>query len=148
MMGYQNQPAGPAPALWIQYHDQFPVTQRLIYLNHAGVTPLCRPAAEAIKHLAEDALCYGSGHYGEWLETYDGLRNAAARLIGADGSEIAIVKNTSEGIATVALGIDWKAGDRIVAFRQEFPANYFPWKRLEARGVTGGEDQDIHRVRG
>jgi selenocysteine lyase/cysteine desulfurase len=45
------------------------------------------------------------------------------------------VKNTSEGIATVAIGLDWRAGDKVVAFREEFPANFFPWKRLEARGV-------------
>jgi selenocysteine lyase/cysteine desulfurase len=34
------------------------------------------------------------------------------------------------------MGLDWKAGDRVVAFREEFPANYFPWKRLEQRGVN------------
>jgi len=62
-----------------------------------------------------------------------GLRAAAARLISADPAEIALVKNTSEGIATVAMGIDWKPGDKVVAFVEEFPANYFPWKRLEAR---------------
>ena len=49
--------------------------------------------------------------------------------------EIAIVKNTSEGIATVATGIDWKRGDVVVAFEEEFPANFYPWKRLEASGV-------------
>jgi selenocysteine lyase/cysteine desulfurase len=42
-----------------------------------------------------------------------------------------MVKNTSEGIATVALGLQWSAGDRIVAFREEFPANYYIWKKLE-----------------
>ena len=46
-----------------------------------------------------------------------------------------MVKNTSEGIAIVASGIDWKPGDAVVAFEEEFPANYFPWKRLEAQGV-------------
>jgi selenocysteine lyase/cysteine desulfurase len=56
--------------------------------------------------------------------------------VGADRSEIALVKNTSEGIATVALGLDWKPGDRMVAFREEFPANYYPWKRLEEKGVN------------
>jgi selenocysteine lyase/cysteine desulfurase len=29
----------------------------------------------------------------------------------------------------------WKPGDRMVAFREEFPANYYPWKRLEPKGV-------------
>jgi selenocysteine lyase/cysteine desulfurase len=129
-MGYAN-----ATAIWSEYRHHFPVAEHLIYLHHAGVAPLCRRAAEAIHHLADDALLYGSCHYEEWMETYEGLRAATARLINATPPEIALVKNTSEGISTVAQGIDWRAGDRIVAFREEFPANYFPWKRLEDRGV-------------
>jgi selenocysteine lyase/cysteine desulfurase len=123
-------------ALWELYAHQFPVRQKLIYLNHAAVAPLCKPAADAMKSLADDCLNFGSLHYGEWLSAYSGLRAAAARLIAADPTEIATVKNTSEGIATVALGLDWKPGDRMVGFREEFPANYFPWKRLEEKGVA------------
>jgi Selenocysteine lyase len=133
-MGYENLTA-PGQALWSRYRDQFPVTENLVYLNHAGVAPLCRPAAEAMQRLAQDTLLYGSNHYEQWLDAYEGLRVAAARLINASRDEIAIVKNTSEGIATVALGIDWRPGDRIVGFTEEFPANYYPWKRLEGRGV-------------
>jgi len=88
-----------------------------------------------MKSLADDACRYGSFHYGTWMESYAGLRDATARLINASPREIAIVKNTSEGIATVALGLDWKPGDRVVAFREEFPANYYPWLRLANRGV-------------
>jgi selenocysteine lyase/cysteine desulfurase len=121
--------------LWAQYRDQFPVTEHLVYLNHAGVAPLSKPAADAMKHLAEDACLFGSLHYDQWLDAYEGLRDASARLIGADQSEIAIVKNTSEGVAMVAVGLDWRPYDKIVAFREEFPANVFPWQRLEARGV-------------
>ncbi len=118
-----------------QYRHEFPVTQELVYLNHAAVAPLCRRAAEAMKGLADDACRFGSLHYDKWMEGYDGLRRAAAKLIHADSNEIAIVKNTSEGIATVALGIDWKPGDRVIAFKEEFPANYYPWLRLERQGV-------------
>ena len=121
--------------LWRQYADQFPVRQRLIYLNHAAVAPLCRPAAEAIRWLAADSMEFGSLHYGQWLETYEGLRRAAARLMGAEHGEIALMKNTSEGISTIANGLDWRPGDKIVAFREEFPSNYYPWKRLEETGV-------------
>ena len=122
--------------LWQKYRDHFPVTRRLIYLNHAAVAPLSKPAAEAMHALSQDVLAYGSLHYDKWMHTYAGLRVAAARLIGSDPSEIALVKNTSEGIATVALGLDWRPGDRVVAFEEEFPANVFPWKRLEkTRGV-------------
>ena len=125
----------PIEPLWERYRDQFPVTERLVYLNHAAVAPLVRPAAEAMKWLADDALLHGSLHYDEWLSAYDGVRQSTARLIDADPAEIAIVKNTSEGIATVVQGIGWRHGDRMVAFEEEFPANYLPWKKLEERGV-------------
>lgn len=119
--------------IWSQYRDQFPITERLIYLNHAAVSPLPRRSAEAIKRLADDTLEYGSLHYDQWLDTYEQLRVVAARMIGAERGEIALVKNTSEGIATVAMGLDWRPGDRIVAFREEFPANRNPWMRLEGQ---------------
>jgi len=122
-------------SLWERYADQFPVRENLIYLNHAAVSPLCKPAADAMKHLADDALNFGSLHYDQWMAAYDGLRRAAARLINSDPTEIALMKNTSEGIATIAMGLDWKPGDRIVAFREEFPANFYPWKRLEGKGI-------------
>ncbi len=121
--------------LWQRYADQFPVRENLVYLNHAAVSPLPRRCADALKHLADDCLHYGSLHYGEWLAAYDGLRAATARLINAEANEIALLKNTSEGIATIAMGLDWQPGDRMVGFREEFPANLYPWKRLEAKGI-------------
>jgi len=136
MAPVKNAKSSTETALWERYADQFPVCANRIYLNHAAVSPLCRPAADAMKHLADDCLHFGSLHYDEWLAAYEGLRVDAARLIGAHRNEIASVKNTSEGIATVAIGLNWKEGDRIVAFREEFPANFYPWKRLENRGVS------------
>lgn len=127
--------APPDEPLWKLHRYHFPNANRMVYLNHAGVSPLCRPSAGAMNSLTEDALEWGSAHYSQWLDAYEGLRGATARLIGAHRDEIAIVKNTSEGISTVALGLDWRAGDRIVCFREEFPANFFPWLRLEPRGV-------------
>ncbi len=123
------------PALWEQYRDQFPVTKNLIYLNHAAVAPLSRRCASAMQHLAQDAMDFGSLHYGQWMMTYAGLRESAAKLINAKPEDIAITKNTSEGIAIVATGFQWKAGDAMVAFTEEFPANLFPWRKLEEQGV-------------
>lgn len=138
-MGFDQKPSSvavtPEP-LWRQYRDEFPVTRNLIYLNHAAVAPLPRRAAVAMQELAQDALDFGSLHYDRWLDTYEGVRVAAARLIGADRSEIALVKNTSEGISMVAQGLSWHPGDRIVAFREEFPSNYYPWLRLESHRCT------------
>jgi selenocysteine lyase/cysteine desulfurase len=126
---FQNQP------LWKRYRSEFPVTERLIYLNHAAVSPLPRRVARAMKDFADDACEFGSMHYDTWLAACEGVRLAGARLIGSHRDEIALVKNTSEGICAIAGGLDWKPGDRVVAFREEFPANYYPWKRLESRRV-------------
>jgi len=138
-MGYEKRAPTAAPEsatpLWQAWADEFPVTKNLVYLNHAGVSPLPRRVAEAIAGWAREAMECGSYYYSRWLETYEGLRQAAARLLGASRDEIAIVKNTSEGIAAVAIGLDWRPGDRIVVFTEEFPANYLPWKKLERRGV-------------
>jgi selenocysteine lyase/cysteine desulfurase len=125
-MGFEN---------LMDYRAQFPVTEGFIYMNHAGIAPLSLPAAEAMHRLAEDALRHGNVYKQHWLETYDGLRRNAARLVNGSPEEIALVKNTSEGIATIAMGVDWRPGDRIVAFREEFPANQYPWRRLESKGV-------------
>ena len=86
--------------------------------------------------LSRDALNYGSQHYPQWLETYAGLRTSAARLVNGTPAEIALLKNTSEGIATIAMGLDWRPGDRVIAFKEEFPANQYPWRRLESKGVA------------
>ncbi len=127
-MGFEDSPL-------LAHRVHFPVCGNYIYLNHAAVAPLCRPAAQAMQWLTDDCLANGSANFDAWLEAYSGLRKSAARLINADPGEIAMVKNTSEGIATVALGIDWQPGDQVVVFREEFPANLYPWQRLESRGV-------------
>ncbi len=132
-MGYEREVA--AAPIWEAWRQEFPVTRELIYLQHAGVGPLCRPAAEAMRRFCDEGLLFGATHFDQWLLAYEGLRRAAARLIGAHRDEIAIIKNTSEGISMVAEGIAWHAGDRVIGFQEEFPANFFPWKRLERKGV-------------
>src|SRR5436190_22274473 len=96
-----------------KYRDEFPVRERLIYLNHAAVAPLSRRAANAMKSLADDALAFGSFHYDDWMDTYEGVRKAAAQMISASPAEIALTKNTSEGISFIATGLKWQQGAKI-----------------------------------
>jgi CheY-like chemotaxis protein len=44
--------------------------------------------------------------------------------------QIAFMRNTSDGFATVANGLKWKKGDNIVTFEREFPANFYAWRRV------------------
>jgi selenocysteine lyase/cysteine desulfurase len=64
------------------------------------------------------------------IPTWTSLRALAARVINADREEVALVKNTSEGISIVANGLDWQWGDRIVTTSVEYPANVYPWMEV------------------
>jgi selenocysteine lyase/cysteine desulfurase len=123
----------PQLAAW---REQFPVTRQLAYLNHASVSPLSRPAREAMEQLLRDASDFGAFHWDAWATHHQQTRVAAARLIGASPCEIALLKNTSEGLATVASGINWRSGERVVTIDSEFPANLYPWLALRERGVV------------
>ena len=113
----------------------FPVTRNCVYFNHAAVAPLARHSYEAMEELARDQRDWGAVHWRDWLGHYRRFRDDAARLIGASPREIAILKNTTEGISFVAEGLDWKPGENVVTTDMEFPTNFVPWKRLERRGV-------------
>ena len=117
------------------FRDLFPVTRNLIYFNHAAVGPLSVRAQEAMERHARDQRDFGALHWRDWYAEYDRAREAAAKLIGAQPDEIAILKNTSEGISFVAEGLRWREGDNVVTTALEFPSNWTPWKRLERRGV-------------
>ncbi len=115
--------------------SEFPVTKKWIYLNHAAVAPLSRSAATAMRRTLRDAEENGMAFIEDWQTTYERTRRVAAQLVGARPSEIALLKNTTEGLITVANGIAWQPGDNIVIARGEFPANVYPWLNLERRGV-------------
>jgi selenocysteine lyase/cysteine desulfurase len=115
--------------------ELFPVTKNLVYFNHAAVGPLSTRAAEALERHARDQREFGALHWREWYAQQDAARASAAKLIGAEAGEIAILKNTSEGLAFVAEGYRWKEGENIVTTALEFPSNMSPWKHLARRGV-------------
>lgn len=112
--------------------SEFPILNQWDFYNHAGVAPIPRCGADALRWYASRAAEFAYLDSG-WYRLIDGLRASAARMINADKDEIAFIKNTSEGIATVAGGIDWRAGDRIVTTAVEYPANMYPWMDVGRR---------------
>ncbi|MDH4209110.1 MAG: aminotransferase class V-fold PLP-dependent enzyme, partial [Anaerolineae bacterium] len=69
----------------------------------------------------------------EWHECEARVREKLARLIGGSAEEIALLGNTSDGLATVASGLKWNEGDSVVICNLEFPANVYPWMNLQDR---------------
>jgi selenocysteine lyase/cysteine desulfurase len=117
---------------YIGNDQEFPVLRHWDFFNHAAVAPVSRAAAAALRRFADQAESVAYLDTG-WYREISALRESAARLIGATKEEVAFVKNTSEGIAIVAGGIDWAADDRIVTTGVEYPANVYPWMEVARR---------------
>ncbi|WP_455198642.1 aminotransferase class V-fold PLP-dependent enzyme [Kaarinaea lacus] len=116
--------------------DEFPLQTGLIYLNHAAVAPWPRRTADAVCNFAQENLQQGAKHYLRWMETEKQVRQLLARLINAPSSDdIALLKNTSEGLSFLAYGLDWNEGDNIVISDEEFPSNRVVWQSLVPAGV-------------
>ena len=114
----------------------FPVTERAIYLNHAAVSAPPVPTINAIQSQLADVSHNGSINFRRWIAVKENARRLLAGMMGARPEQVAFVRNTSDGISTVANGLDWRPGDNLVTFRGEFPSNIYPWLRVrDALGV-------------
>ena len=114
----------------------FPVTERAIYLNHAAVSAPPTPTIDAIQSQLADVSENGSVNFRKWLAVKENTRQLVAGMLGARPEQVAFMRNTSDGLSTVANGLDWRPGENLVTFRHEFPANLYPWLRLrDALGV-------------
>jgi selenocysteine lyase/cysteine desulfurase len=120
---------------WARWREEFPSAARLVHMNHAGISPVPRRVAAAIRRFADEALLLDRGVYHGWEDRAAAVRVAAARLINARASEIAFVANTSEGISLVAAGLPWEHGDNVIALADEYPSNIYPWFGLRRFGV-------------
>lgn len=115
---------------------EFSRLDSIIHLNHAGVAPWPERTAEAVRRFADENVRQGSLNYEAWLKTEVLLRKQAQQLLNAPShNDIALLKNTSEGLSMVAYGLDWQRGDNIVISDAEFPSNRIVWESLQSQGV-------------
>ncbi|MFU8787660.1 MAG: aminotransferase class V-fold PLP-dependent enzyme [Methylobacter sp.] len=125
-------------------HPEFPLTDELIYLNHAAVAPWPKRTSDAVIAFAEQNTRYGSRFYPDWLDKETKLREQLQALLNAPSADdIALVKNTSEALSFVASGLAWQPGDNIVSSNEEFPSNRLPWESLADQGVAFRQ-ADLH----
>ncbi len=119
------------------YSIDFALDNKLIYLNHAAVSPWPRVTGKAIEKFTQENTRYGASHYPHWLKVEKALKQKLALLLNSPSeNDIALVKNTSEALSMVAYGLSWQAGDNIVIAHQEFPSNRIIWQSLQQFGVS------------
>jgi cysteine desulfurase/selenocysteine lyase len=137
-----------------RFRAAMPIAEHVAYFDHAAVAPLPAPTRKAIQHWLDQATEEGDVVWSQWAQRLEEVRQTAARLIGAQASEIALVPNTTSGISLVAEGFAWQSGDNVVTLANEFPSNQYPWMNLASRGVevrrvaVEGGAVDLNRLAG
>jgi cysteine desulfurase/selenocysteine lyase len=137
-----NAPVIPLPAYDLErVRDAFPISQKIVYLNHASISPLPLPVQQAmqtaVERLGGDPLSFFSPNNDDPLgNIFVKFNKAVAGLINAaHPHEIVGVTSTSTGLNAVAQAIQWQPGDNIVLAGVEFPSNAYPWMVLDRFGV-------------
>lgn len=119
---------------WYFIQQSFTVSPTLINLNNGGVSPAPKTVQDAMKRYYD--LSNEAPSYYMWRVLDQGrepLRKNLAKLAGCSAEEIAINRNSSEGLETVIFGLQLKAGDEVVAARQDYPNMINAYKQREIR---------------
>lgn len=119
---------------WYYIQQSFTVSPGLINLNNGGVSPAPKTVQDAMKRYYD--YCNEAPSYYMWRILDQGrepLRKSLAKLAGCDAEEIAINRNSSEGLETIIFGLQLKAGDEVVASKQDYPNMINAYKQREKR---------------
>jgi selenocysteine lyase/cysteine desulfurase len=120
------------------FRSEFPVLERLAYLNSGTDGPLPRAAGEAAAEAVRTQLHDGrwTPHFERRKETGAALRAGYARLLGCRAEDIALTSSTSEGLAKVLLGLGIGRGDEVLTSDEEHPGLIGPLIAARRRGAT------------
>src|SRR5579875_1689329 len=125
----------PDPAA---FRAEFPVLERVAYLNAGTEGPLPRRVAAAVGERIEaevSAARAGRTYFDGLMERAARLRGAYAAVLGCQETEVALTGSTTDGINTVLAGLDLRAGDEVLTSDEEHPGLLAPLGRLRRRGV-------------
>lgn len=119
---------------WNLIREQYTTSPNVINLNNGGVSPQPKPVQDA--HIRYYQYCNEAPSYYMWRVLDNGrepLREKLAKLAGCSAEEIAINRNTTEGLNTIIFGLNLKAGDEVVLSKYDYPNMMNAWKQREKR---------------
>lgn len=119
---------------WYYIQQSFTTSPSLINLNNGGVSPAPKTVQDAMKRYYD--FSNEAPSYYMWRILDQGretLRSNLANLAGCSAEEIAINRNSSEGLETIIFGLPLKEGDEVVASKQDYPNVVHAWQQREIR---------------
>jgi L-cysteine/cystine lyase len=120
----------------VSFRAQFPVFDRLSYLNAGTEGPIPRAAAEAARARVDVEAARGrSGraYIEEVLGLAGRLRAGYAGVLGCPPAEVALTGSTTDGVNTVIGGLDLRPRDEILTSDEEHPGLLAPLGRAVRR---------------
>jgi L-cysteine/cystine lyase len=118
--------------------DEFPVLERVAYLNAGTDGPIPRAAVELARRELESELSDGRTwpHFERRAALQTDLRAGYANLMNCAQDDVAITTGTSFGLGCVLAGMDLGPGDEIVTSDNEHPGLLGPLIAARHRGAT------------
>ena len=119
---------------WYYIQQSFASPSGLINMNNGGVSPAPKIVADAMKRyydMSNEAPSYFMWHILD--RGREPLRRELARVAGCSMEEIAMNRNSSEGLETVIFGLQLKAGDEVVVAKQDYPNMINSYRQREHR---------------
>lgn len=113
------------PINWDDIRKQFPVTERLAYLNSAAAGPVSRKSADAASGYYEKMMRDGDVHWNRWLADREAIRRKIAVFVNAEPEEIAFTTNTSSGMNVIVDALEDRG--EVISSELEFPVTTLPW---------------------
>jgi len=112
----------------------FPATTGRAYFNTAAVGLASRRLVETYHAVVDEWATHGF----DWPRgerAANEARSAAARLIGADPTDLALIPSVSSaaGLVAAQLGVAGP-GENVVIGEREYSSNHFPWRQLAHKG--------------
>src|SRR3954470_16769870 len=118
--------------------EQFPILERVAYLNAGTDGPVPYAAPEAAHRELTGELEEGraTAHFERRFALQDQLRAGYGELLGCEAHDVALTTSTSEGMGKVLAGMDIGPGDEIVTSDEEHPGLIGPLIAARERGAT------------
>jgi len=113
----------------IDYRAEFDIPRDICYLNAAYMTPQPRRVVEAAIRGATRRSQPWRITPADFFNEVEKLRAAFARQVGCSPDNIAIVPSASYGVSCAAANLPITRGDVILALNDQFPSNYYAWRR-------------------
>jgi len=125
-------------AFWGRIQREFDVDRSLIHLNNGGVCPAPAFVRDAeIDHMHASGRTPFYAFEGQVQAQKESIRCNLADLFGCDPEEIALTRNTSEGMEIVQLGLELEPGDEILTTEHDYPRMLAAWEqRAEREGIV------------